>query len=112
MPETIEFTLELGLYGANYKAPVGALWRVSFYDRNDGQLYAGSDDCPWRALAWAFDERAHRRAGLVRAAKSGEPTLEVRTPRAPAPARFGLAHVDIAPRVEAATKAPKRRRRA
>jgi hypothetical protein len=75
--EVLEIRLELGLYGANYKPLNGALWRATFYDRVDGQFYAGSDDSPWVAIAWALDERAHRRAGLVRAAKSGEPTVVV-----------------------------------
>jgi hypothetical protein len=32
----------------------------------DGQRYSGDGSTPWEAVAWALDERAHRRLGIVR----------------------------------------------
>lgn len=65
-PETdpgIDFTIEYGLWGGHYKRLPGAYWRAMFVDRETGQRYAGSDDCPWVAIAWALREREDRRAG-------------------------------------------------
>lgn len=56
----LAFTLEFGLYGANYKPLIGARWRASFYDADRGQFYAGSSDCPWEAVGWALLEREQR----------------------------------------------------
>lgn len=56
----IDFTLEFGIYGANYKPLRGALWRASFFDREQQQFYAGSSDDPWEAIAWALYEREAR----------------------------------------------------
>lgn len=58
--EPISFTVEFGLYGANYKPMSGALWRVSFYDRRHAQFYAGSADDPFEAIGWALHERELR----------------------------------------------------
>jgi len=59
----IEFKLELGTWGMLAKRLPGASWRASFYDRVDQCHYAGSDDDPWLAIAWALDERERRRRG-------------------------------------------------
>lgn len=56
----VDFLLEFGMYGMNAKPLKGALWRAKFYDRDRGQFYAGSADCPWEAIAWALVEREER----------------------------------------------------
>lgn len=58
----IEFRLEFGMWGMNAKRMPGASWRATFYDSIDQCHYAGSDDDPWMAIAWALDDRALRRA--------------------------------------------------
>jgi hypothetical protein len=68
-PSPIELTLEFGMYGANSKPQKGALWRATFYDRQQGSFYAGSDDDPFVAVAWALYEREER------ISKHGAPTM-------------------------------------
>lgn len=58
----LDFTMECGMYGMHAKPLKGALWRARFYDRERGQFYAGSADCPWEAIAWAICEREERAA--------------------------------------------------
>lgn len=48
---------------SNPKRLPGASWRAMFIDAATGQRYAGSDDDPWVAIAWALHERELRRAG-------------------------------------------------
>lgn len=59
-PSPITLTLEFGMYGAHSKPQKGALWRASFYDAEQGQFYAGSDDDAFCAIAWALYEREER----------------------------------------------------
>ena len=59
----LEFTLEYGAWGGHYRRLPGASWRALIVDRETGQRYAGSDDSPWIAIAWALHERTRRRAG-------------------------------------------------
>lgn len=56
----LELTIEFGMYGMHAKPLPGARWRASFYDRERGQFYAGSADCPWEAIGWALVEREQR----------------------------------------------------
>lgn len=73
----IEFLFELGLYGANYKAPRGALWRCSFYDAANDRRPAGSADSPWEALAWALVSYEEGRRGILVIARDSRDTPEV-----------------------------------
>lgn len=59
----IDFVIEYGMWGMNSKRLPGASWRATFVDRATGQRYAGSDDDPWLAIAWALHERDLRRTG-------------------------------------------------
>lgn len=71
MSEAVEFWM---LYGDGRKH-----WVARFYDRGDEQFYTGEGESAWLAVAWAFDERAHRRHGIVRPARDpdAKPTLVV-----------------------------------
>ncbi len=54
-------------------------WLALLIGSGDGQRYAGSSTrSPWEAMAWALDERAHRRHGIVRLTElpGATPTLE------------------------------------
>lgn len=62
----LDFLIEYGMYGMHAKPLKGALWRARFYDRVQGQFYAGSADCPWEAIAWALVEREERVANNER----------------------------------------------
>lgn len=62
--ETIDFTIELGAWGGHYKRLPGASWRALLVDAATGERYAGSDDDPWAAIAWALHERELRRSGV------------------------------------------------
>jgi len=59
----VEFVIEYGLWGGHYERLPGASWRAMFVDRETGQRYAGSDDDPWLAIAWALHERELRQRG-------------------------------------------------
>lgn len=59
----IDLILEYGLWGGHYQRLPGASWRAMLYDHETGQRYAGSDDDPWVAIAWALHERELRKAG-------------------------------------------------
>lgn len=61
--ETLEVTIELGAWGGHYRRLPGASWRAMLVDYTTGERYAGSDDDPWVAIAWALHERELRRAG-------------------------------------------------
>lgn len=52
-------------------------WVALFVSPSDGQRYAGEGATVWEAIAWALDERAHRRLGIVRMtqAPGAKPTL-------------------------------------
>ena len=55
-PETIDFWIITGDGRKHWVAMIS----------QDGQRYAGDGATPWEAVAWALDERAHRRLGIVR----------------------------------------------
>ena len=60
---SIDFYVEFGLYGGLYTRLPGASWRATMIDRATGQRYAGSDDSPWVAIAFAVYEAELRRGG-------------------------------------------------
>lgn len=66
----LEFTLEYGLWGGHYKRLPGSSWRATIIDAEAGQRYAGSDDDPWMAIAWALHERELRRGGGLAIARN------------------------------------------
>ena len=66
----LEFILEFGLWGGHYKRLPGASWHATIIDAPTGQRYAGSDDDPWMAIAWALDERELRRSGGLAMARN------------------------------------------
>lgn len=63
LSESIEFVMEFGAWGGHYKRLHGASWRAMFVESATGERYAGSDDSPWIAIAWAMHERALRQRG-------------------------------------------------
>jgi hypothetical protein len=76
----IEFRMELGNWGMNAKPLNGAKWRATMVI--DCQIYAGSDDDPWCAIAWCLCEYSLRVSGVIMPAKSGSPSLAVAYRRA------------------------------
>lgn len=67
---SIDLILEYGLWGGHYQRLPGASWRAMFVDSATGQRYAGSDDDPWVAIAWALHEREQRQRGVVAMARN------------------------------------------
>lgn len=53
--------MEYGAWGAHSSPLPGARWRATI--AHDGRRYAGSDDMPWVAIAWALDEMRNRQLG-------------------------------------------------
>lgn len=64
----IDFIIGVGITPPPTIKDPSERWHARFWERGDAAFYAGNGRTPWEAIAFALDEMAHRRAGIIRMA--------------------------------------------